>query len=182
MGFSTVTKLAASTVITGIRSVGGMRTTSVLGVGSRDQSGEPAVTIDTTLMESPLVDTNELVAKSYSLTQVGKYLEQGTKAFSMEVPDTNAHYLITCSGGMRAGVADISRTQVEMDETGHVVAMTVSIVEVLSASIGPASAGAYDQSFFVVNQVEVGKVTVFLADRETAAADEAISKGLLDKV
>ena len=68
-----------------------------------------------------------------------------------------------------------------MDETGHVVTVTVPAVEILSASIDPASVETYDQSFSIVNQIEVGEVTTFLADREAAAADEAVSKGLLDK-
>lgn len=77
-------------------------------------------------------------------------------------------------------MADVSQIQVEVDEAGHVVTVTVPAVEVLSASIDPASVETYDQSFSVVNQIEVGEVTTFLAERE-AAADESISKGLLDK-
>ena len=101
--------------------------------------------------------------------------------FGMEVPGTGAHYLITYSGEVKAGVADVSQIQVEVDEAGHVVTVTVPAVEVLSASIDPASVETYAQSFSIVNQIEVGDVTTFLAERETAAADEAISKGLLDK-
>jgi len=37
------------------------------------------------------------------------------------------------------------------------------------------------QNEYVHVQIGVGDVTTFLAERETAAADEAISKGLLDK-
>ena len=39
----------------------------------------------------------------------------------------------------------------------------------------------YDQSFSPVNQIEVGEVTSFLADREAAAKDEAVAHGLLNK-
>ena len=180
MGFSTVAKLAASVVIAGVGFAGGMKAAPVFGVGSGDQGGEPVVTVDTTLVKNSFADIGELATESYNFTQVGKYSEEGTKVFGMEVPGTSAHYLITYSGEVKAGVADVSQIQVEVDEAGHVVTVTVPAVEVLSASIDPASVETYDQSFSVVNQIEVGEVTTFLAERETAA-DEAISKGLLDK-
>ena len=148
---------------------------------AQDRGAEPVVTVDTTLVKNSFADIGELATESYNFTQVGKYSEEGTKVFGMEVPGTGAHYLITYSGEVKAGVADVSQIQVEVDEAGHVVTVTVPAVEVLSASIDPASVETYDQSFSVVNQIEVGEVTTFLAERETAAADEAISKGLLDK-
>ena len=181
MGFSAVAKVAASLVIAGVGFAGGMKAAPVFGLGSaQDQGSEPVVTVDTTLVKNSFADIGELATESYNFTQVGKYSEEGTKIFGMEVPGTGAHYLITYSGEVKAGVADVSQIQVEVDEAGHVVTVTVPAVEVLSASIDPASVETYDQSFSVVNQIEVGEVTTFLAERETAA-DEAISKGLLDK-
>ena len=181
MGFSTVAKVVASVVIAGAGFAGGMKAAPIFGVGSaQDQGAEPVVTVDTTLVKNSFADIGELATESYNFTQVGKYSEEGTKVFGMEVPGTGAHYLITYSGEVKAGVADVSQIQVEVDEAGHVVTVTVPAVEVLSASIDPASVETYDQSFSVVNQIEVGEVTTFLAERETAA-DEAISKGLLDK-
>lgn len=182
MGFSTVAKVVASVVIAGAGFAGGMKAAPVFGIGSgQDQGAEPVVTVDTTLVKNSFADIGELATESYNFTQVGKYSEEGTKVFGMEVPGTGSHYLITYSGEVKAGVADVSQIQVEVDEVGHVVTVTVPAVEVLSASIDPASVETYDQSFSIVNQIEVGEVTTFLAERETAAADEAISKGLLDK-
>lgn len=181
MGFSTVAKVVASVVIAGAGFAGGMTAAPVFGVEpAQDRGAEPVVTVDTTLVKNSFADIGELATESYNFTQVGKYSEEGTKVFGMEVPGTGAHYLITYSGEVKAGVADVSQIQVEVDEAGHVVTVTVPAVEVLSASIDPASVETYDQSFSVVNQIEVGEVTTFLAERETAA-DEAISKGLLDK-
>ncbi|WP_073982810.1 DUF4230 domain-containing protein [Actinomyces bouchesdurhonensis] len=181
MGFSAVAKVAVFVVIAGAGFAGGMTAAPVFGVEpAQDRGAEPVVTVDTTLVKNSFADIGELATESYNFTQVGKYSEEGTKVFGMEVPGTGAHYLITYSGEVKAGVADVSQIQVEVDEAGHVVTVTVPAVEVLSASIDPASVETYDQSFSVVNQIEVGEVTTFLAERETAA-DEAISKGLLDK-
>ena len=182
MRFSTVAKLVASVVIAGAGFAGGMKAAPVFGMASsQGQGAEPVVTVDTTLVKNSFADIGELATESYNFTQVGKYSEEGTKVFGMEVPGTGAHYLITYSGEVKAGVADVSLIEVEADEAGHVVTVTVPAVEVLSTSIDPASVETYDQSFSIVNQIEVGEVTTFLADREAAAADEAVSKGLLDK-
>ena len=132
-------------------------------------------------MKNSFADIGELATESYNFTQVGKYSEEGTKIFGMEVPGTGAHYLITYSGEVKAGLADVSRIQVQSDEEAHVVTVTVPAVEVLSSAIDPASVETYDQSFSPVNQIEVGEVTSFLADREAAAKDEAVAHGLLNK-
>ena len=181
MGFSTVAKVAASLVIAGAGFAGGMKAAPVFGVGAGDQGVEPVVTVDTTLVKNSFADIGELATESYNFTQVGKYSEEGTKIFGMEVPGTGAHYLITYSGEVKAGLADVSRIQVQSDEEAHVVTVTVPAVEVLSSAIDPASVETYDQSFSPVNQIEVGEVTSFLADREAAAKDEAVAHGLLNK-
>ena len=72
-------------------------------------------------------------------------------------------------------------SDLQADEQAHVVTVTVPAVEILSSSIDPASVETYDQSFSPVNQIEVGEVTSFLADREAAAKDEAVAQGLLNK-
>ena len=123
----------------------------------------------------------ELATESYSFTKEGKWSQPGTMVFGLQVPGTDAHYLITDTGEVKADVKDTSSIQIETDEDNHVVTVIVPAVEVLSASSDPASVETYDQSFSIVNQIEVGDVTTFLADREAAAAQEAVSKGLLDK-
>ena len=160
MRFSTVAKLVASVVIAGAGFVGGMKAAPVFGIGSGDQGAEPVVTVDTTLVKNSFADIGELATESYNFTQVGKYSEEGTKVFGMEVPGTSAHYLITYSGEVKAGVADVSQIQVDVDEAGHVVTVTVPAVEVLSTSIDPSSVETYDQSFSIVNQIKVGDVHI----------------------
>ena len=182
MGFSTVAKVVVSVAIAGVGFAGGMTAAPVFGLGAaQGQGAEPVVTVDTTLVKNSFADIGELATESYVFTQVGKYSEEGAKFFGMEVPGTSAHYLITYSGEVKAGLSDVSQIQVQADEGAHVVTVTVPTVEILSSSIDPASVETYDQSFSIVNQIEVSEVTSFLADREAAAKDEAVAKGLLDK-
>ena len=175
--------LATGVVIIGaaVCFVGGANIGPMLGFGASQQETAPVVTVDTTLVKNSFADIGELATESYVFTQVGKYSEEGTKIFGMEVPGTGAHYLITYSGEVKAGLTDVSRIQVQADEQAHVVTVTVPAVEVLSSSIDPASVETYDQSFSLVNQIEVGDVTTFLADREAAAKDKAVAHGLLNK-
>ena len=175
--------LATGVVIIGaaVCFVGGANIGPMLGFGASQQETAPVVTVDTTLVKNSFADIGELATESYVFTQVGKYSEEGTKVFGMEVPGTSAHYLITYSGEVKAGLTDVSQIQVQADEGAHVVTVTVPTVEILSSSIDPASIETYDQSFSIVNQIEVSEVTSFLADREAAAKDEAVAKGLLDK-
>ena len=148
---------------------GGANIGPMLGLGASQEEPAPVVTVDTTLVKNSFADIGELATESYNFTQVGKYSEEGTKIF------------ITYSGEVKAGMADVSRIQVQSDEEAHVVTVTVPAVEVLSSAIDPASVETYDQSFSPVNQIEVGEVTSFLADREAAAKDEAVAHGLLNK-
>ena len=175
--------LATGVVIIGaaVCFVGGANIGPMLGFGASQQETAPVVTVDTTLVKNSFADIGELATESYVFTQVGKYSEEGAKFFGMEVPGTSAHYLITYSGEVKAGLTDVSQIQVQADEGAHVVTVTVPAVEILSSSIDPASIETYDQSFSIVNQIEVSEVTSFLADREAAAKDEAVAKGLLDK-
>ncbi len=175
--------LATGAVVIGAAAcfVGGANIGPMLGFGASQQETAPVVTVDTTLVKNSFADIGELATESYVFTQVGKYSEEGAKFFGMEVPGTSAHYLITYSGEVKAGLTDVSQIQVQADEGAHVVTVTVPAVEILSSSIDPASIETYDQSFSIVNQIEVSEVTSFLADREAAAKDEAVAKGLLDK-
>ena len=181
MGLMGIVKTGGAVLGAIVCFAGGANIGPMLGLGVPKQESTPVVTVDTTLVKNSFADIGELATESYNFTQVGKYSEEGTKVFGMEVPGTGSHYLITYSGEVKAGLADVSQIQVQADEEAHVVTVTVPAVEVLSSSIDPASVETYDQSFSPVNQIEVGEVTSFLADREAAAKDEAVSKGLLDK-
>ena len=137
--------------------------------------------VNTTLIQDSFADMAELATESYSFTKVGKWSQPGTTVFGLQVPGTDAHYLITYTGEVKAGVKDASSIQIETDEDNHVVTVTVPAVEVLSSSIDPNSIETYDQSYNIVNQIEVSEVTAFLADQEKVAAEEAVTKGVLDR-
>ena len=175
--------LATGVVIIGaaVCFVGGANIGPMLGFRASQQGPALVVTVDTTRVKNSFADIGGRATESYVFTQVGQYSEEGTKFFGMEVPGTSAHSLITYSGEVKAGLTDVSQIQVQAAEGAHVVTVTVPTVEILSSSIDPASIETYDQSFSIVNQIEVSEVTSFLADREAAAKDEAVAKGLLDK-
>ena len=101
MGFSAVAKVAVFVVIAGAGFAGGMTAAPVFGVEpAQDRGAEPVVTVDTTLVKNSFADIGELATESYNFTQVGKYSEEGTKVFGMEVPGTGAHYRLFAFKGV----------------------------------------------------------------------------------
>ena len=51
----------------------------------------------------------------------------------------------------------------------------------ISTKIDPASVKTYDQSFSLVNRLEVNEVTGFIANEEKRASEDAVKHGLLEK-
>ena len=155
--------------------IGGMKMAPYLGFNSKK------VTTDTTTVTNSFSDIAELATESYIFTEVGKYSEQGTQIFGMEVPGTGASFLITYSGEVKAGITDISAIKVERDESQKLIKVTVPAAEVISTKIDPASVKTYDQTFSLVNRLEVNEVTGFIANEEKRASEEAVKRGLLEK-
>ena len=139
------------------------------------------VTTDTTTITNSFSDIAELATESYLFTEVGKYSEQGTQIFGMEVPGTGASFLITYSGEVKAGITNISAIKVERDESKKTIKVTVPAAQVISTKIDPSSVKTYDQTFSLANRLEVNEVTGFIANEEKRASEEAVKRGLLEK-
>ena len=139
------------------------------------------VTTDTTTITNSFSDIAELATESYIFTEVGKYSEQGTQIFGMEVPGTGASFLITYSGEVKAGITDISAIKVERDESKKTIKVIVPAAQVISTKIDPSSVKTYDQTFSLANRLEVNEVTGFLANEEKRASEDAVKHGLLEK-
>ena len=176
-GIQGIALIVVVVALFGVGAWAGVKAAPVLRSWGLDGS-ESAVTDKTTLIHNSFADMAELTTESYNFTRVGKWSQQGTTVLGVQVPGTGAHYLITYSGEVKAGLADMSQIQVEVDEENHLVTVTVPGVEVLSSSIDPNSIETHDQSYNIVNQIEVADVTTFLAGQEAAASEEAVSKGL----
>lgn len=137
--------------------------------------------IDSTTITSSFEDIAELATEEYNFTNVGKYTKDQLKVGGVSIPFTDSSFLITYSGTVKAGIADISQVSVDINETIRSVTITAPAIQVLDTSIDPASIETYNQSFDIVNQVKVDDVAAFLASEEAGAERIARENGLLDK-
>jgi len=167
-----VLSLVAGIVVVGVV-LGGLTWAGVLG-GRR-------YAVDSTTIAASFDDIAELATEEYNYTNVGKYSKEGNKILAWEVPMTDGSFLITYTGEVKAGIADISTITIDVDNEGKSVTLNAPAVEVLSSSIDPATVKTYDQTFSLVNRLGVDDVTTFLADEESTVKQIAIDGGLLDK-
>lgn len=137
--------------------------------------------IDSTTISSSFADIAELATEEYNFTNVGKYVEDGSEILGIGVPLTGGSFLITYSGTVKAGIADVAQAGVDVNDAAKTVTVTLPAVQVLSSTIDPETVETYDQSFSPVNQLEVSDVTAFLAAEEGKAQTVAVDNGLLDK-
>ncbi|RAX19818.1 MULTISPECIES: DUF4230 domain-containing protein [unclassified Actinomyces] len=152
---------------------GGLAWAGVLGVGKP--------TMDSTTIAASFEDIAELATEEYNFTNVGKYSESGNKILAWDVPLTGGSFLITYNGTVKAGIADFSAVSIEIDDQSKFVELNAPAVEILSSTIDPAIVHTYDQSFSLVNQLDVDDVTTFLAAEEANVQQVAIDGGVLDK-
>lgn len=108
-------------------------------------------------------------------------MEDGSEILGIGVPLTGGSFLITYSGTVKAGIADVAQAGVDVNDAAKTVTVTLPAVQVLSSTIDPETVETYDQSFSPVNQLEVSDVTAFLAAEEGKAQTVAVDNGLLDK-
>lgn len=167
-----VLSLVAGIVVVGVV-LGGLTWAGVLG-GRR-------YAVDSTTIAASFEDIAELATEEYNFTNVGKYSESGNKILAWDVPLTGGSFLITYNGMVKAGIADFSAVSIEIDDQSKFVELNAPAVEILSSTIDPATVHTYDQSFSLVNQLDVDDVTTFLAAEEVNAQQVAIDGGVLDK-
>lgn len=123
----------------------------------------------------------ELSVEEYNFTNVGQFDEEGLKFFGIGVPFTGKSFLITYDGVVKAGIPDLSRIDIDIDDASQTITLTSPKVEVTNAEIDPNSITVYDQSMNPFNQFEVEDLSSFLAIERDNAQQKAIDRGLLER-
>lgn len=143
--------------------------------------GEGETTITSTGLGGSFSEIAELSVEEYNFTNVGKYDEEGLKFFGLDVPFTGKNFLITYDGVVKAGIADASQIEVDINESTKIVRVSVPGVEVTETSIDPSSIVVYDQSMNPFNQHGIDDLAAFLAAEEANAEAKALEIGLLQR-
>ena len=137
--------------------------------------------IDSTTITNSFEDIAELATEEYNFTNVGKYTKDQLKVGGIGIPFTDSSFLITYSGTVKAGIADISQITVSIDDASKTITVKAPAIQVLDSSIDPASITTYNQSFDIVNQIKVDDVAAFLTSEEANSEQIAKDNGLIDR-
>lgn len=154
---------------------------ALFGLNKMGLVGVPTRSITSTGIGGTLEDISELAVEQYSYSGVGRFNEDGWKALGLTVPLTGKHFLVAYDGVVKAGVKDIEKSDVRIDDAARTVTIKVPKAEILSNEIEPSSVVVYDQSFNPLNQVKVENYTEFLDVQEKEAEDKAKKKDLLKR-
>lgn len=154
---------------------------ALFGLNKMSLLEEPTRSITSTGIGGTLEDISEMAVEQYSYSAVGRFEEDGWRALGLRVPLTGKHFLIAYDGVVKAGVKNIEKSDVSIDDVTRTVTIKVSKAEVLSNEIEPSSVTVYDQSFNPLNQVRVENYAEFLDGEEKRAEEKAKQNGLLER-
>ncbi|WP_454972309.1 DUF4230 domain-containing protein [Corynebacterium propinquum] len=154
---------------------------ALFGLNKMSLLEEPTRSITSTGIGGTLEEISEVAVEQYSYSAVGRFEEDGWRALGFRVPLTGKHFLIAYDGVVKAGVKNIEKSDVHIDDVARTVTITVFQAEILSNEIEPSSVVVYDQSFNPLNQVRVENYAEFLDSEEKRAEDKARENGLLER-
>lgn len=154
---------------------------ALFGLNKMSLLEEPTRSITSTGIGGTLEDISEMAVEQYSYSAVGRFEEDGWRALGLRVPLTGKHFLIAYDGVVKAGVKNIEKSDVSIDDVTSTVTIKVSKAEILSNEIEPSSVTVYDQSFNPLNQVRVENYAEFLDGEEKRAEEKAKQNGLLER-
>ncbi|MDK4237239.1 MULTISPECIES: DUF4230 domain-containing protein [Corynebacterium] len=175
-GMSGVLKVVVGLLVGIVLTVG-----ALFGLNKMSLLEEPTRSITSTGIGGTLEDISEMAVEQYSYSAVGRFEEDGWRALGLRVPLTGKHFLIAYDGVVKAGVKNIEKSDVSIDDVARTVTIKVSKAEILSNEIEPSSVTVYDQSFNPLNQVRVENYAEFLDGEEKRAEEKAKQNGLLDR-
>lgn len=173
---SGVLKVVAGLLVGIVLTVG-----ALFGLNKMSLLEEPTRSITSTGIGGTLEEISEVAVEQYSYSAVGRFEEDGWRALGFRVPLTGKHFLIAYDGVVKAGVKNIEKSDVHIDDVARTVTITVFQAEILSNEIEPSSVVVYDQSFNPLNQVRVENYAEFLDSEEKRAEDKARENGLLER-
>ena len=173
---SGVLKVVAGLLVGIVLTVG-----ALFGLNKMSLLEEPTRSITSTGIGGTLEEISEVAVEQYSYSAVGRFEEDGWRALGFRVPLTGKPFLIAYDGVVKAGVKNIEKSDVHIDDAARTVTITVFQAEILSNEIEPSSVVVYDQSFNPLNQVRVENYAEFLDSEEKRAEDKARENGLLER-
>ncbi len=154
---------------------GAMLAAFLLGLRQGGQEETPVITSD--LLGERLRSAQELVTVAYYYTNMGRF-ENHVDFYGWKVPLTTKSFIVSYDGVIKAGV-DLSGVEVEVDEAGKSVTVTLPDSGILSHEIPEDSIEVFDESDNIFNPITIEDYTGFTRDEKAAMEQRAIDNGLL---
>ena len=154
---------------------GAMLAAFLLGLRRGGQEETPVITSD--LLGERLRSAQELVTVAYYYTNMGRF-ENHVDFYGWKVPLTTKSFIVSYDGVIKAGV-DLGGVEVEVDETGKTVTVTLPDSGILSHENPEDSIEVFDESDHIFNPITIEDYTGFTRDEKTAMEQRAIDNGLL---
>ena len=139
----------------------------------REQS--PAITSD--LLGQQLRSVQELATVEYHYTNMGKF-ENQVDFYGWKVPFTTKSFLVSYDGVIKAGV-DLGMAEVEVDQSGKTVTVTLPESRILSHEIPEESIQVFDETHNIFNPITIEDYTGFTKDQKDEVEQRAVDEGLL---
>lgn len=140
---------------------------------------EPKITSDT--IRESFQDLGELVAIEYIYTNADQYKNQNQVTvfkWAVDVPFTAKSFLLAYDGRIRAGV-DLSKVQVNVNETGGTVTVTLPPAEIVSHEIFEDGFRVFDEKDGIFNKITLENYADFISSQKEAMEQRAENLGLL---
>ena len=154
---------------------GAMLAAFLLGLRRGGQEETPVITSD--LLGERLRSAQELATVAYYYTNMGRF-ENHVDFYGWKIPLTTKSFIVSYDGVIKAGV-DLGGVEVEVDETGKTVTVTLPDSGILSHEIPEDSIEVFDESDNIFNPITIEDYTGFTRDEKTAMEQRAIDNGLL---
>lgn len=133
--------------------------------------------ITSSVIESHLQDSQDLIATKYYYSHFGKY-ENSRSINGWKVPLTKKTFLLQFNGEIQAGI-DLSKIKVNVSD--HQIIINTPNIRILSNTIDESSIQIYDEDNNLFNPIKVSDYKTFAVQQKKIVLKEAKQKGLIKK-
>lgn len=123
----------------------------------------------------------ELVTREYLYTNADQYENQSQvtiRDWDINLPLTTKRFLLAYDGRIKAGV-DLSRAEIQVDETARTVTVTLPESEILSHEIFEDQIRVFDEKDSIFNKITIDNYNEFVAEQKKVMEQRAVDMGLL---
>lgn len=143
------------------------------------RAAEPVITNET--ISESINSLRELVTKEYLYTNAGRYEnhnEVSISSFTVGVPLTKKSFTVVYDGRIKAGV-DLSKAQIDVNDTLHSVIVTLPASEVTSHEIFENTVQRVDEKDALFNRNTIDDYSDFLTQQKANMEEKVRTNGFL---